>query len=289
MKQMVKFLSHGIRSALRHVNMEKVYELRLRAEKPLFINYFGVYRMLGEKGLTDKVENAYIVRQDEIEDAVFQAGDCSVYSVEEQLRRGFLTTEKGVRIGLAGRYVFEKGQPLTVRDITSLCIRIPHEIEGVGGSVYERCLRNNSYRSILLLSLPGRGKTTALRELCRLLCEKEGKNVLVCDERGELDFGDLGTRADVLSFADKKTAFEVGIRTLRPDVIVTDELTEEDISAVKRAIFAGVNVLASAHVESKERGERLYGDLFDYYVLFKKEVVGQIDKIYDKEWKEIAW
>ena len=287
MKQMVKFLSHGIRSALRYVNMEKVYELRLRADKPLFINYAGAYKMLGERGLTDRAENAYIVRRDEIEDAVFQAGDCAVYSVEEQLRRGFLTTEKGVRIGLAGRYVFEKGQPLTVRDITSLCVRIPHDCQGVGEEIYRRAIKGNAFYSILLMSLPGRGKTTALRELCRLICEREGKNVLVCDERGELDFGDLGTSSDVLSFADKKTAFEVGIRTLCPDVIVTDELSSEDMPAIKRAISSGVSIVASAHVEGEKTGKNLYGDLFQNYVLFKKDEVGRVEKIFDSEWKEI--
>lgn len=287
MKQMIAFLPASLQTVLSHVNMQKVYELRLRAEKPLYVNYDGEYRMLGKQGFTDKVERAYTVRMDEIEDTVYKAGDFSVYSIEEQIKQGFITTDKGVRIGLAGRFIFEKGQPMTVRDVTSLCVRIPHDIKGVGETVYEKCFLSGIHNSVLLMALPGRGKTTALREICRLLCERTKKNVLLCDERGELSFGECGATCDILSFADKKTAFEVGIRTLRPDVIVTDELCEEDVSAIKRAISSGVSVLASAHVADENKAKNTYGALFDRYVLFKQDRIGSIDRIFDGEWKEI--
>ena len=288
LKQMVTFLSEDIREVLKYVNFEKVYELRLRADRPLCVNYAGKYQMLGRRGVTDKIENCYIVTKEEIEEALFRAGEYSVYSVEEQIRSGFLTTSQGVRIGIAGRYVFDRGQPLTIRDVGSLCIRIPHQVKGAGEEIYNRCMRGKSLQSVLLLSLPGRGKTTALRELCRLLSKIERKNILVCDERGELDFGELGPTCDVLSYADKATAFEVGIRTLRPDVIVTDELAETDILAVKRAISSGVSVLASAHIKDAREGKLRYAELFDRYVLFEKEEVGKVEKIFDANWREIS-
>lgn len=287
---MLKFLSKDLQDALSNLNLNKVYEVRLRAGKPLFVNLEGEYRMLGRNGLTAKRENAYIPHRDEIEDALYTAGDFSVYSVEEQIRRGFLTTKHGIRIGLAGRYVFERGQPITVRDVTSLCIRIPHNVQGTGNTIYRACLtESKGNNSILLMSLPGRGKTTALREICRLICEHTQQNVLVCDERGELSFGELGETCDVLSFADKKTAFESGIRALRPDVIVTDELTVEDLPAVRRAISSGVTVLASAHVSDEQAGRAAFGELFGYYVLFEKDCVGRIEKIFDGNWMEIPW
>ncbi|MBR2903093.1 MAG: hypothetical protein IKC37_00435 [Clostridia bacterium] len=287
MKQMLKFLPQTIQDLLRQINLEKVYEIRMRTKKPLFVNYEGEYRMLGKNGLVWQESSAYVVQGDEIEDTIYRAGDYSVYSIEDQIRQGFLTTEEGVRIGLAGRFIFEKGAALTVRDVTSLCIRVPHDVKGVGERIFRLMTEGGGFLSVLLMSLPGRGKTTALREIARLICERTSKNVLICDERGELSFGETGRSCDVLTYADKKTAFEVGIRTLRPDVIVTDELAEEDIIAVRRAIFAGVCVIASAHIGEEESGRERYGDLFDRYVLLDRNKVGEIQKIFDGAWTEI--
>ena len=91
MIQMLGFLPNRIREALRHLNARKVYEIRLRAGKPVRINYEGKYRYLGEYGVTDKSSSALTVSLAEIGDVVFSAGKFSVYSVEEQLRQGFLT------------------------------------------------------------------------------------------------------------------------------------------------------------------------------------------------------
>ena len=134
---MLEFLPDNIKAALRHLNLNRLYEIRLRAGKPVTINYEGKYRYLSACGVTDKVSSAMTVSLTEIGDTVFSAGKFSVYSVEEQIKRGFVTAECGERVGLAGQYVFEKGKALFVRDFTSLCIRVPHEIEGCGDKIYE--------------------------------------------------------------------------------------------------------------------------------------------------------
>ncbi len=285
---MLKFLSGEMQRALSNVNQNRIYELRLRAGKPLYLNYGGAYRLMSAHGITDYPDQAYIVSQEEIEDTLFRAGNFSVYSVEEQIKQGFLTTERGVRIGIAGRFVFDKGQPMTVRDVTSLCIRLPHDVKGAGELLYRTCCDGKRCRNLLLLSLPGRGKTTALREVCRLISERLHSNLLLCDERGELSFGRVGETCDVLSFADKKLAFEVGIRTMCPDIIATDELSVEDMPAIKRALSSGVTVLATAHVADRKKGEQLFGDLFERYVFLSKEEVGRVEKIFDANWKEIS-
>ena len=283
---MLDFLPEQVRFAINHINAKKLYEIRLRANQPVQINLDGVYRYLGEFGLTDKKERAVVVDRVDIEDCVYRAGNYSVYSVEEQLKNGFLTTDKGVRIGLAGEFVTEKGQTIAVKNFSSLCIRIPHEIIGAGEEIYDICLKNRLY-SILIVSPPGIGKTTILRDLARILSDKTNKNVLICDERGEIAQGNIGSTCDVLKFCDKDTAFNVGIRTLRPDIMITDELSKNDCLAVERAISAGICVLASAHFHQIQDIKPPFFGIFERYVLLDGKKIGKISGIYDKDGKLI--
>ena len=286
MIQMLEFLPDNIKAALRHLNLNRLYEIRLRAGKPVTINYEGKYRYLSACGVTDKVSSAMTVSLTEIGDTVFSAGKFSVYSVEEQIKRGFVTAECGERVGLAGQYVFEKGKALSVRDFTSLCIRVPHEIEGCGDKIYEICLKDK-VRSILVLSPPGIGKTTILRDLSRSLSRDTRKNILICDERGEISAGNTGDTSDVLLFADKATTFEAGIRAMRPDIMITDELSPADCSAVERAIFGGVKVIASAHFAEIADVKPPFAGMFERYVLLQTEEIGRIKGIYDENLREI--
>lgn len=284
---MLDFLPQNVKNALRCVNIQKVYEIRLRANKPLTINYEGEYRYLSEYGLTDIREQALQCDMDEVANCVFRAGKYSVYSVEEQIKRGFITAQNGERIGLAGEYVFEKGQPLTIRNITSLCIRVPHEILGCSREIYERCMKEE-LKNVLIISSPGLGKTTILRDLGRLISRKTKKNLLVCDERGEISAGDVGQTCDVLKYSDKQTAFEAGIRALRPDIVITDELSAADCNAIERAILAGIKVIASAHFSAITHVKKPFLGLFERYVLLDERKVGKIKGIYDEEGREIG-
>ncbi len=280
-KAMLEFLPKKIKDGLRFVNLQFVYEIRLRQGKPTTVNYKGTYRYLCAYGITDRVDEALVCAQEDVAETLYRAGERSVYSVEEQLKRGFLTAKFGERLGVAGEYVFEKGQPLCIRNVTSLCVRVPHEIVGCGENIYQKCL-SARLGNLLISSPPGIGKTTILRDITRILSEKTAKNILICDERGELAMGDLGAMSDVLQFADKQTAFEAGIRAMRPDVIVTDELLLQDMLAVKRAIFSGVFVIASTHCLKYENLTEEFLNTFDYYVFLSESVIGEIGSIYGK-------
>ena len=284
---MLDFLPSHIKDALRHLNIYYVYELRLRVNQPTTVNYRGKYQYLGPFGITEIKEKAIQCDQEDISDCIFKAGNYSVYSVEEQLKRGFITAESGERIGIAGEYVFDKGQPITIRNYTSLCIRVPHEVLGCGEKIYQACMYDK-LRNLLIASPPGLGKTTILRDLARMIVEKTQKNVLICDERGEIDCGMGVGFCDVLKFADKATAFDAGIRAMRPDVMITDELSVSDCVAVEKAIYAGVCVLASAHFSAMESIKSPFFGLFERYVILDGEHIGKVKAVYDENGKELS-
>ncbi len=284
--QMLEFLPQNVKDALGYINGSYVYELRIRAEKPVRVNYQGIYRYLSAYGLTEHREKALLCTTEEIADCVFKAGKYSVYSVEEQLKQGFLTAEHGERIGISGEYVFEKGQPLALRNFTSLCIRVPHEIKGCAREVYQRCM-SDRVRSVLLMSSPGLGKTTILRDLGRILSEPTKKNILICDERGEISSGELGDTCDVMRFSNKATAFEAGIRAMRPDIIITDELSVQDCVALEKAVAAGITVVASAHFSEFRHVGEPFTRLFERYVLLDEQKIGEIHAMYTREGQEV--
>ncbi len=284
---MLEFLSQNLKEALTYLNANKLYEIRIRAGKPTTVNYDGVYRFLGAYGLTEAAEQALYCEEAEIADCVYKAGKYSVYSVEEQIKKGFITADHGERIGLAGEYVFERGQPLALRNFTSLCIRVPHEIIGCGWEIYQLCMRDK-VRNLLICSPPGMGKTTILRDISRILSENTRKNILICDERGEITAGNVGMSCDALKYADKKTAFDAGIRAMRPDVVITDELSKEDCAAVERAIKAGICVIASAHFHDIQHIQTPFFGLFDRYAILDERQIGRVLCVYDENGKELS-
>ena len=175
---MLDFLPQNIKEGLSNVNLKLVYEVRLRTNQPVTVNFNGVYRYLGACGLTERRENALVCSVTDIADCVYRAGKYSVYSVEEQIKKGFITAENGVRIGLAGEFVFEKEKPLALRSFYSLCIRIPHEVIGCGEEIYQRCMSDRVH-NVLIMSPPGLGKTTILRDISRIMSKKTKKNLLI--------------------------------------------------------------------------------------------------------------
>ena len=178
----------------------------------------------------------------------------SLYAWEDELKQGFFTLPGGSRVGVCGRYALEDGRIGALTYISALCVRVSREVRGAGKGLAAAMLENGGLKSALLISRPGMGKTTLLRDAARLL-SKAGHTVSLADERGELAACragvptlDVGERTDVMDMCPKRLAIAHMVRALKPDVVVTDEVGDrEDAAAVLDARRCGTAVLASAH------------------------------------------
>ncbi len=251
-----KILPQAITNVIcKRLNPDRVYELRLRTNKPVMINYGGNFYYLSNGGVKDSVSNSIICAEGVISDIVVKASEYSLYAVNDNICNGYITIKGGVRLGLAGEIVWEQDQIRTIKNFSSLNIRVPHEIFGCAQKVYDYACAKE-LKNTLVISPPGAGKTTLLRDLSRIIGNSDpATNILLVDERNELAAVhngvaqlDIGYHTDVISNCSKQFAFSQGIRAMRPDIIVTDELFgDKDVSAIEYACASGVCVIASVH------------------------------------------
>ena len=180
-----------------------------------------------------------------------KATGASLHAYGEQLRRGFVCAPGGVRVGVCGTAVCAEGDLRAIRGVSSLCLRVARQIPGAGAAILPE-LRG---KSVLIVSAPGGGKTTFLRELVRDQSDA-GVRVALADERGELagltpegaPGFNIGRCTDVLAAAPKAAAALLLLRGMGPEVVAMDELGDEaDAAAVTALIGSGVRVFATAH------------------------------------------
>lgn len=222
---------------------DTVEEIRCRVERPpMLLTQGGEYFVTG-----------CTVHARDLEYLLERATAASVHTAEAELRNGFLHTAGGCRIGLCGSAYEKDGRVAGVRQMTSVAVRIPHEAKGCADSILAPLLQGG-FQSTLLVSPPGYGKTTLLREIVRLLSER-GTRVCLADERGEVaavhgrvpQF-DVGARTDVMTGGRKAECGMMLLRAMNPQVLAFDEITTpEDVSAMEVAAGCGVQLLATAH------------------------------------------
>ena len=216
----------------------------------------------------------------DIDWVIERATNASVHTAQSSIAKGFINCSGGIRIGLCGTGIIDDGKVTGMRGISSLAIRIPHEIRGCGQAAIDR-IKAEPRGSVLILSPPGYGKTTFLRECIRQLSDS-GKRVSVADERGELaavhrgvpQF-DLGNASDIMSGVPKSQAVMMLLRAMNPQIIAMDEISSpEDVEAAETASGCGVRLIATAHAADKSElcSRPVYRRLLELAV-FKNTVV----------------
>lgn len=285
------------------IAFSELNEIRIRANKPIIVYIKGQPYYIYEKGLTCNISNAIFATKEMIEDIVYRASDCSIYSVNEQLKQGFLVLDNGIRIGICGSVVEENGAIKTTTNWTSLNIRIPHQIKNVSLNVFNEIISENGIKNTLIISPPGAGKTTFIRDFVLQMSENNFcSNVCIIDERGEIAGGDnsgikLGNFCDILSFSTKLQGFSQCIRAMNPNLIITDEIgCEDDIIALKNAMNSGVKVMATIHANGiddykrKEIYPHLSGYFERYVVLSNRDGPGTYEGLYNEKFARVlAW
>lgn len=280
-------------------DVEHLNEIRLGINCPCRIIREGCEYFLSPGGtcLTDR-DGAWQITGEEIENIVNQICNYSLYAFENELRQGFLTIQGGHRIGFSGKVILNTdGSVRNLSYIRFLNIRISHEILGIADPVVPYLFEHEELYNTLIISPPGCGKTTLLRDLIRQVSdgtlERKGQQVAVVDERSEIagsyqgiPQNQLGIRTDVLDACPKTEGMMLLTRSMTPRVIAVDEIGgEEDLAALQRIAVCGTGVLATMHGYSMEDAkDRLgkAGQLFGRFLLLTFKDQKRIVRIYDK-------
>lgn len=284
-QQLYKILPVRIREVLKknQIAFEELQEIRMRENQNLFLRINGENR-----------EYLHLVTKEEVREILEYITDYSPYAFEQELKNGFLTVRGGHRVGIAGKVIMEQGMVKNFQYISSVNIRVCHEIRGCADKVLPILLKNGRMEHTLILSPPGCGKTTLLRDLIRQLSDgsefMKGTNVGVVDERSELGGcyhgvpqNHLGRRTDVLDACPKVEGMNMLVRSMTPEILAVDEIgTRADKAAIDYAVHSGVTILATAHGEKMEDVWEKGFDCFRKIIILKKAAhAGELLGIYD--------
>ena len=304
METILQYLSQNIKIAIINYieenSKDDIEEIRIRADKPLVI-----------KTSYNKKILSYIVTTEDILETFQKICENSVYSYKKQICEGFITIKNGHRVGITGNCAYENGQVVNINYISSLNFRIAREKKGCSEVLFKYVLDTNSKSvfNTLIVSRPGAGKTTILRDLIRNISNGiseyniSGRTCGIVDERGEISAmnkgipqNDVGVLTDVIDNVSKSQGMTMLIRSMAPEVIACDEIgSKEDIDAINYAICSGVKGVFTAHGESLEElllnnqiSDLLRKFIIEKIIFLDSNFKGQIKEVYmlDKNQKK---
>ncbi|WP_238492437.1 stage III sporulation protein AA [Desulfotruncus alcoholivorax] len=307
-QQIVSFLSPGLKeiiSAVPQRYLSELEEIRLRRDRPLMLGVGSADFFVRRDGSVNHIPaGAFVIEASDLEKVIHNISGYSIYALEEELRNGYLTLPGGHRVGLTGKAVLDNGRVKTIKHISGLNIRVCREVKGIAGGVLNKLIdhKTGSVYHTVIFSPPRCGKTTLLRDLVRQISDGvpgfnfPGRTVGVVDERSEIagchrgvPQMDVGVRTDVLDGCPKAQGMMILLRSMSPDVIVTDEIGKmEDIKALEEVFNAGVRVIVTIHGSSlRELAARpalkylLQLNIIERFVqLGRSRGVGTVEKIY---------
>ena len=292
-EEILRIMPRFIAEEIVHLNLNNsITEIRIRSKNKIIVicskNEF----------VLDLIASPKIIL-----DILLNVSKMSIYAIQTDLNNGFVVIRGGHRIGVCGEVVYENGRIKNIKNICSLNIRVARQIFGCADSVMPQIIVNGVFQNTLIVSPPGCGKTTLLRDIIRQISNGiktlgiNGKNVSLIDERGEIASCyegaptlDIGIRTDVMSNIDKSTGMSMVIRSMAPDIIATDEIgSAKDILAIKAAILSGVIVIFTMHgdslksvLENENVKELIDMNVFSKIILLSSgKIPGIVEKIYD--------
>ncbi len=266
MKNIISVFPKRLREHCEKIDFAGITDIRISAGAPLIF-----------MGISKELETNEILTPEDVETIVGNATENSLYSFMDNIREGFITLKGGHRMGIAGMAVNEKGRLSSLKDICYINIRISREIKGLASGLENKIINSGEVLNTLIISAPGGGKTTLLRDISRMLGSIENMRVSVIDSRFEIGAQykgraqlDIGKRSFLLSGYTKEDGFSHAIRSLSSKVIISDEIAKEDFPLIDYAANSGVGVILTAHGKSIEDIKRKFDvSLFSRFVVIE--------------------